>query len=443
MIRQLIAAFAASIAFAAFAIADELPRRGSLGVVLETQEGEGGGVNVVSIQIATQTALQPGDRIISVNGAAVARAGHVGPALGRDPMPGDSVTLHIRRGGEEMDVPVTLVEAPVPQLNGVPVELGSVRSAKGDLLRTYLVRPANDNLVRDGKAPAVMLVQGINCAPAETFSNPGHPYTRVYQVMSDAGFAVYAVEKPGLADSQGDDCTRIGFDEELSGFHAGARALGETSGIDADRLYIVGISMGGLQAPLIAQQANIAGIVTWGTVLMPWYDYMIASFRRRAALEGADPVENEKLMRAWRLVLAEAFVLGKSRDEIAAAHPEAYALVTESYGDLDAFGGRSLQFSIETDRANCFAAWNSYRGRALLLHGGFDWVAEGYDHELAAIVMNRNVPGSATFEVVPGLDHIMVRHESLADSFAKFGQGPIDDAAYVRMRDWLVAEASR
>lgn len=441
MFRHLIAALAASIVFAASAFADDLPRRGSLGVATQTDPEKG--VLVREVLSPEQTHLQVGDIIVSVNGTPVANGGQVVQALGMHPKPGQMVQLSILRSGTQSDVSFALISAPIPQMNGKPVELGTVTSNKGDLLRTYLVRPANDNLVRDGRAPAVMLLQGINCGAAETFASPNHPYTRVYQMMSDAGFAVYAVEKPGLADSQGDDCTRIGFDEEMSGYRAGAQALSETAGIDADRLFIVGISMGGLQAPLIAEETKFAGIVTWGTVLMPWYDYMIASFRRRAALEGADPVENEKLMRAWRLVLAEAFVLGKSKDEIAAAHPEAYALVTENYGDLDQFGGRSLQFSIETDKANCFAAWNSYRGRALLLHGGFDWVAEGYDHELAAIVMNRNVPGSATFEVIPGLDHGMVRHESLADSFAKFGQGPVDNAAFDRMRDWLVAEASR
>lgn len=443
MIRQTLAAFAASIAVAAFAIADELPRRGSLGISIELQPVDSGGIKIAAIVIPAQTMLQAGDVILEVNGTRITTSSQVTASLGRDPLPGETAKLRLRRKGVESDVTATLYEAPLPVLNGTPVELGSVRSSKGDLLRTYLVRPANTALVRDGEAPAVMMLQGINCLTAETFSNPNHVYTRVYQMMSDAGFAVYAVDKPGLGDSQGDDCARIGFNEEMSGFQAGAKALAEASGIDADRLYIVGISMGGLQAPLIAQETKIAGITTWGTVVMPWYDYLIASLRRRMVLEGSDPQSTEALMLAWRIVLAATFVYGMNPDEVAKEHPQAFQLITENFGDLDEFGGRSLLFNRETDQANAYAAWNQFRGRALLLHGSFDWVAEDYDHALAAHIMNRNEPGSAMFEIVPGLDHAMVRHQTLADSFVNFGNGPVDNAAFDRMRDWLVAEASR
>lgn len=428
---------AAATCFAT-AAADDLPRRGILGVKLIPAEG--GGVAISEVFNPSLSDAAVGDVIVAVNDIAVANIGEIIAALGR-PKPGDAVKLSLRRGGSEAAAAGTLIPAPDPMFDARKLELGHVTLAGGARIRTMLLRPAVETLTKDGRAPAVMMVPGINCGSGEVFANPTHPDTLLYAMLTGAGFAVYVVDKPGVGDSEGEPCATGGFDVEVEAFTKAAEALTTTAGIDPDRLFAIGLSMGGVQAPLIAEKVKFRGIVTWGTVVMPWYDYLLASFRRRTVLQGEDPIQAEVMLRMWRKVLAAAYVDGLSRAEIEQRMPEDLKAFEESAGSLDAFGGRSLKFAQQCDKANLHAAWRAFGGDLLSLHGEYDWVAEEYDHRLAAFIVNQSRPGAAAFEIVPGTDHGHTRHESLADSFANAFKGAPDDQFQKRVTAWLVEKA--
>jgi hypothetical protein len=286
-----------------------------------------------------------------------------------------------------------------------------------------------------------MVLGGIPCQSGEVFANANHPDTKLYKSLVGAGFAVFVVEKPGVGDSEGGPCLTGGFDIEIEAYRAALKKLAAVEGIDSERLFALGISMGGYQVPLIADAAKLKGIVTWGTVVMPWADYVQASFRRRTLLEGQSMAEMDPVFRAWRKVGAAIFVDGKSRAEVQAAMPDVLAQVEAWAGNIDEFGSRSVLFAQEADRANVGAAWQAYDGTLLSLHGQYDWVAEDYDHALAAHILNLKKPGSASFEILPGLDHGLTRHETLADSFARPFQGEPDDQFLTRVTQWLTEQA--
>lgn len=140
-------------------------------------------------------------------------------------------------------------------------------------------------------------------------------------------------------------------------------------------------------------------------------------------------------------MLAAAYVDGKSAAEIAAAHPDAMKIFEET-GPLEGFGGRSLKFGLECDKAPLVAAWQAFKGDLLALQGEYDWVAEDYDHALAADIVNAARPGAASFEILKGLDHGQTRHKTRADSFANAFEGEDDDQFEKRVTAWLVEKAS-
>ncbi len=429
---------AALLAGSALAEADSLTRRGVLGLKLTgTQEG----VKVEEVLNPNLPGIQAGDLITAVNGKAVTATAEVIAALGR-PRAGDPVAIVRTRAGTTETVNEKLMPAPTPALDGRPLELGHVTLANGARIRTELGRPVSDALTRDGKAPALMMINGITCVSGEVFGIADHPDTRLYNTLTKAGFAIFVVDKPGVGDSEGEACATGGFDVEVEAYRAAAQALKATPGIDPSRLFVVGISMGGVQAPLIAKEIGFKGVVTWGTVVMPWYEYMLASFRRRMVLQGTPFTEAEPMLRVWRKVFAAAYVDGLTSAEIAAKMPEDYKTFKETAGDLEDFGGRSLKFAQECDKAPVAASWQAYDGDLLALHGEYDWVAESYDHALAADILNDKRPGSATFEFLKGLDHGQTRHASLADSFANAFNGVPDDQFEKRVSAWLVERAS-
>ena len=418
--------------------AGELPRRGVLGVKLS---GAGGIVKVEEVMNPALGALKPGDQIVAVDGKPVATTAEVIGALGRR-REGDLVPLGLKRGGEAVQMDARLMAAPVPAVDGRVMELGEVTLPSGIRVRTQLARPNSDKLTRDGKAPAMMMLQGIPCITNDTFASTIGPIGRLYKTLNDAGFAIYLVEKPGTGDSEGEDCRTGGFDIEVEAFRAAAQELAKLPGIDASRLFGVGISMGAIQVPLIANDAGFKGIVTWGGAVSPLYDYLMATFRRRFVLQNMPAGETEPLLRVWRKVLAAAFVDRLDRAAIAARMPDDLKVFEDSAGSLDEVGGRSLRFAQECDDAPVTAGWQAYRGELLALHGEFDWVSEAYDDALSAYIVNANNPGKAAFETVPGLDHTMTAHATLADSFPNLMKGAQSDLFEKRAAAWLIEKAA-
>lgn len=419
------------------AMADDLPRRGVLGVKLSAADG---GVKVEEVLNPNLDGVKAGDLLLTVDGKAVTDPGQVIAALGRRKAD-DIVPLGLKRDGAAVEVEARLMPAAIPALDGRPFELGEVKLPSGIRVRTEYLPPATADLSRDGKAPVLMMVQGIPCITNDTFSTTISPIGDLYRMLNAKGFGIYLVEKPGIGDSEGEDCRTGGFNIEVEAFRAAALELARRPGVDPSRLFAAGISMGAIQAPLIAREAGFRGIVTWGGAVMPWYDYMLATFRRRMVLQNQPAAEVEPMLRVWRRIFAAAFVDKLSRDEIAAKMPDDLRVFEESAGSLEAIGGRSLRFGRECDEANIAAGWQAYEGELLSLHGEFDWVSEDYDDRLASFIVNTNHPGHATFEIVPGLDHTMTAHATLADSFPNLMKGAKSDLFEKRAAEWLLEKA--
>jgi hypothetical protein len=419
----------------------ELPRRGTLGLALAPTE-DGQALKIVKITNPNAPAVQVDDIVVSINGKPLSGPQGVGAGGATYGMrPGEAARVTIVRAGATLEVSVTAFEAPPPVLDGRAVEMGEAQAKGGPRVRTFFLAPTTKALARNGRVPAVMILPGIPCGTVETFGAPGHPYAKLFKMLTDAGFAAVMADKPGQGDSEGTPCLDGGYDAEEQAFRAAARRFVSDKRVDAKRFYVVGLSLGGIQAPAVAESVASAGIVTWGTGVTPWHDYLLTTFRRRAVLEGEAPDENAWHGRHWRRVLT-ALMDGKSIDEVTKLYPQSVAAVTAGVGDLSRFAGRSWTFHREIDRAPTVRGWNAFDGKLLALHGEFDWVAERHDHRLAVDIVNRRHPGHAVFEILPGNDHAFSKHKTLADSFAKFGQGEPDEAFFQRSVAWLTTQAA-
>jgi dienelactone hydrolase len=433
---------AAALAVSAAAMAD-LPRRGSLGVAVGAAPG-GDGLRVLQA-LSPDTALKPDDILLAIDGKPVSGPQGATPAaqlFGK--RAGTMIKLKIKRAGADQELDFALVPAPLPQLDGRKVELGVAQAQGGPRVRTYLLEPTDRRLARNGKLPAVMILPGINCGTIESFQSPNSTYAKFFKMLTDAGVIAVAADKPGQGDSEGVRCEDSGFDVEEQAFRAAARKFTADKRIDPKRFFVVGISLGGIQAPLVAESAPAAGVVTWGTGVTPWFNYILTTFERRAVMQGDDGMNLLKLGQAWRRVLTEIYVEGRTPAQVAAQYPNEYKIASEVYGDLGAgFAGRAWVFHTQIDKAPVVRAWNAHKGKLLALHGEFDWVAEMHDHRLAVDIVNRTRPGDAVFEIVPGNDHGATKHATLADSFAKPFQGAPDETYFVRTVAWVVGLSSK
>jgi dienelactone hydrolase len=224
-------------------------------------------------------------------------------------------------------------------------EYGHVTLPDGIRLRTIVSRPMN----AARPAPAVMFLQGGGCGSIDVpgaAGSPG-PLTRLYAI-AQRGFVTMRVDKPGAGDSEGLPCEETGFREELAGYQAALRALVADPAVDRSRVFLIGLSLGGFVAPLLARDVPVSGISAYGTI---------------------------------------AFT------------PTPYP-------------GRSERFFREIAVVDILAAWAAVDARVQMLHGTYDAVSTASDHAKIAAIVNATHPGRAEHREFEGLDHCWTRQKT-------------------------------
>src|SRR6185295_2608490 len=115
------------------------------------------------------------------------------------------------------------------------------------------------------RSPAVMLLQGGGCGSIDLPLSPDTGTAENIRKIAVQGYVTMRVEKSGVGDSQGPKCEEIGYQQELEGYQAAFAALRRHPRVDPDRIALLGISLGGVFAPLLAAQTPVRGIVVYGT----------------------------------------------------------------------------------------------------------------------------------------------------------------------------------
>lgn len=383
----------------------DLPRRATLGVAIETADGGGARIrSVAPDSTAARAGLRAEDVVTRLNGvpipdhrALVAQAAQLHG--------GDTAQFDYTRDGAPAQARARAVASPFETYDGARAHYGAV-AFRGGRLRDILVKPAN--AAPDG--PVVYLIQGYYCASMEG-PTAEHPYRALVQGLAARGIATYRIEKPGMGDSEGGPaCLDTDFATELDAFRAGLKALVETHGVRADRIVVLGHSMGGVQAPLIAAETRqLRGVAVYGTVLRSWRDYMQDLMRTQAFLSAdEDPVQGEALGEEIRALLNRIFDEETPLPQIAAQSPRNAELLRTvlQWDGKDTILARTAAYWRGVDDQRLTAAWKDVAAPVLALYGEADFAAlDDSDHRMIADVVNHYRPGMARFMTLPRTGH--------------------------------------
>ena len=334
---------------------DPLSRRGYFGVGLEKAEGGARVFSVAPDSTAGAIGIVVGDVIEAVDDRPATSPEAVVAMIGSHKS-GESVKLDLRRDGNRRSISANLKPFPLEQMDNATVHYGSVVALPNVRLRTIVSVPSGP---ANSRFPAVLLIQGGGCGSIDTPFSPNLAQPGLMHTIGSQGFVTMRVEKSGVGDSQGAPCDSIGYKEELSGYQAALASLRSHPSVNPDRIYLLGISLGGVFAPLLAADTKIAGISVYGTSSVP---------------------------------------------------PPPYP-------------GRSERFFREFASVDVTGAWTKVNARVQVIQGEFDndpYTDRG--KEIVAIV-NKVSPGTATFTELAGLDHCWSRHPSREASIDKCGQG--------------------
>ena len=381
----------------------ELTRRAALGIALENTS-EGPKVTLVTPQMTAALAgVEPGDIILSLNGTLTKTNSDLVAAAGLL-RSGDTTVLTLKRGKATKTVTAKATPRPLEAISGADVRYGTV-SFKEGRLRDILVTPKT---AAPG-APVVFLIQGYGCGSVE--GPPNHPYHLLAKTLAEAGIGSYRIEKLGMGDSlTSTPCLKTDFALEMEGFEAAYQALIKDRGVSPDRIIILGHSMGGIQAPLVAAKGPAPrGVMVYGTALRNWQDYMQELFAMQGFLSaGADPAEAEQAAKAFRPLMQRIFNEDVGLKTIANENPNHEAMLRSAF-DWDGDNlilGRNLAYWRGVAAQDTVASWRDTKTPVLAIYGEADFAAiDERDHKRIVDVVNFYRPGTATYRFLPLTGH--------------------------------------
>jgi len=239
----------------------------------------------------------------------------------------------------------------------------------GSQLRTIVSVPTDGG----GRRPAVMLIPGGGCGSVDTPLTPDLAQPGLMRTVAAAGYVTLRVDKSGVGDSRGPACDEIGYVQELEGYRAALATLKRHPSVDPTRVFLLGISLGGVFAPILANESPVRGIVVYGTL-------------------GSAP---------------------------------------------SPYPGRSDRFFREFAAADVKSAWSAVSAQVLVLHGQFDETVAVVDHTQIAPWVNARHPGAATHRILEGLDHCWTRHASMDESRGHCGMGQATPALQDAILEFL------
>lgn len=391
---------------------------------------------------AARAGLRVGDRVVTINGVQAGRSEEFWAAIG-GVRGGDSVRATVVRGTTRDTQLVRFVVDSVPheRIRGASVAYETVRSDRGYLLRTVITRPEGAGRSR---LPAVLFIPWLSCDVVEKPEpgNDGFAHL-IRDVAAGSGTMLVRVEKPGLGDSQGPDCRHAGLDHELAAYRAALRALRARADVDTTRVFLLGGSIGGAIAPVLAAETPemIAGVIAVNGFSRTWYEHMLDIERRRLTLSGQSAPQVNAAMRGFAKFYTGYLLDGHTPGQVLSASPELRPLW---YDEPAHQYGRPAAYYQAVQRLDVEAAWATLAARripSLIVWGEYDWIMGRAEADRPLEIVTAITPGLAQLVVLPKTGHGLMVFESMAAAFA--GERPRYDGEPGRViNEWLSRQAS-
>ena len=429
--HQLICSIILAVAFSSNA--QELTRRASLGVYLEpindsistsqkTTIGKGVLIpNVLPNSTASNAGIVANCVLLEINDTEVNSVQGVFDQL-QDLRGGDNIKLTYSKNRKRYSKTVKAVSRPIETSQHADISYGQV-DYEGNQLRSILYTPKGTE-----NPPVVYFLQGLPCQSVEYLGQQEITLKRLIEDWVQAGYAVYRVEKPGMGDSKCDKgCFDIDFNEEVEAFRQGYLALQQHENIDTENIFLFGHSLGGIIAPVLAKELNPKGVITYGTLVNSWFEYMQELTRVQGEMFNSPFEEIERDLRRstpfWYALMVEQ----KSNLEI--LENDSISNMLEDEGILEDFKngyfmGRHYTYWSTLNSLSLFDTWLDVKSNVLAIYGEFDIQALNANHvkTIAAIVNSKN-PGKGTFQVIANADHSFVYFNSMQENVHSLNSG--------------------
>ncbi|NAS12519.1 alpha/beta fold hydrolase [Poritiphilus flavus] len=403
----------------------ELQRRASWEARFSTPATSGHGVLIRSLEKGSpleKAGLLEGDRIIKVNDVPIVD-GEIWSDVSYNLRGAETVKLQFVRGSELIHTEVTpnpLEKETHPELDTFYEE---VTSSYGITQRTIITKPK-----RAGRQAAIVVIGGLSCSSIEVYpGRRGNWVQTLKDLVRKSGMVVMRIEKPGVGDSNG-NCSEADFHTDIAGFKAAIEDLKSKPYVDPERIVVYGSSMGSALAPALANEHQLAGIISDGTFFKTWFEHMLEIERRIRVFQGDTESEIVQKMNNYYIPLYYGMLIEKKTyQEVVNAYP---ALEEYNYHGPRHMYGRPMAYYHQLQDHDLAGAWEKVSVPVRILRGTNDWIMSAFDNHMIMDVLERNGHKDHVLVEYPGLDHWNTIHETPKDSFegkeGKWDVGTVD-----------------
>ena len=304
------------------------------------------------------------------------------------------------------------------QLNAIPKEIHKnletsyeeVTSDYGITQRIIITKPK-----KIGKQPALILIGGLSCSSIEVYPNRSNNWTKVIKdLVEKTDVVVMRIEKPGVGDSEG-NCSESDFLTDLAGYKAAIKLLKSKAYVDTSKIVVYGSSMGSALSSLLANEFNLAGIISDGTFFKTWFEHMLEIERRIRQMSGDSESEIVEKMNKYFIPLYYGMLIEKKTyKEVVDAYP---ALNKYNYHSARHMYGRPVEYYQQLQDFNLAGEWEKVKVPVRIMRGTNDWIMSSFDNKMIIDVLKKNGHQDHILYEYPGLDHWNTIHKSPKDSF--------------------------
>ena len=279
--------------------------------------------------------------------------------------------------------------APTPVSNERFVETPLAVGEGASTLEGTLTLPRGN-----GPFPAVVMVHGSGPHDRDETIGPNHPFRDLAHALAERGVASLRYEKRTRAHPEAFASGDFTVDEET--VDDAVRAVSQLrarAGIDPQRVFLLGHSLGAMMAPRIAGRApDLAGLILLAAPARPLQDLVVEQTRHLAALDGDTSAEEQAQI---------------DRIEAQAA---AVATLTEDVAAADTLLGLPAHYWIDLRGHDPIAVARTLPQPMLVVQGGRDYqvTPEG---DFARWHEAFDGDARVQFAFHPALNHLMIAGE--------------------------------
>lgn len=271
------------------------------------------------------------------------------------------------------------------------------------------------------RLPAIVLVHGSGPQDRHETIGPNRPFLDLARGLARHGIATLRYDKRTHARPQ--DFASRDFDMDDETTHdavAAVAALEATPGVDPQRVFVLGHSLGGMLAPRIASRAgSVAGLILLAAPARPVLDILLEQQHRLAAMDGTVSGEDQA-----RIDLVAR--------QVASVRGDAPVTAADSPMGLPPGYWRALE------RVDPIAGARASSLPLLLLQGGRDIQVTDTDWRLWTRALSHTP--RATLRHYPALNHLGIAGEGPGSTAEYLTAGTVDARLIADIADWVTAQ---